>query len=196
MDNHGVILRQLRLINKYSIKEAAAKLEKSAGWLSEIENGNPRSRLNPPEFERIVALYVGEPYRKKFSLWIANKNRHPKTDDISFDGAILKYVRTKAHMTLFEASERAKISKRYLSNVENGFKSIRLEMRNRLMEIYGYSPASFKNFATEDKRAKSVPIRYKLNVLIKQLDEQKLTEILKYALALHGQQPIASAPNS
>lgn len=135
MDNHGVVLRQLRIINKYSVKEAASKIGKSAGWLSEIENGNPRSRLTPPEFERIVALYGGEPYRRKFSLWIANKNRHPKTDEISFDGAILKYVRTKAKLTLFEASERAKISKRYLSNVENGFKAIRLELRNRLMEI-------------------------------------------------------------
>ena len=97
---------------------------------------------------------------------------------------------------IWARAERAEISKRYLSNVENGFKAIRLELRNRLMEIYGYSPVSFKNFATEDKRAKSVPVRYKLNVLIKQLDEPKLAEILKYALALHAQSPIALAPNS
>lgn len=39
MNHYGVILRKLREINRLPIKEAAKKIERSAGWLSEIENG-------------------------------------------------------------------------------------------------------------------------------------------------------------
>jgi transcriptional regulator with XRE-family HTH domain len=38
MEHNGVVLRQLRLIKKLPIKQAAKLIGRSAGWLSEIEN--------------------------------------------------------------------------------------------------------------------------------------------------------------
>lgn len=71
MKNYGVILRKLREINRLTMKEAGARIGRSAGWLSEIENGKGASRLLPSEFELIVSAFGGEAYKKQFSLWIA-----------------------------------------------------------------------------------------------------------------------------
>ncbi len=38
MDNYGVILKKLRLLNRLTIKEAAKKIGKSTGWICEAEN--------------------------------------------------------------------------------------------------------------------------------------------------------------
>jgi len=48
MENHGVILRKLRLLNKLPIKAAAVRIGRSAGWLSEIENGKGLARIRFP----------------------------------------------------------------------------------------------------------------------------------------------------
>ena len=56
MNHYGVILRQLRLLNKLQIKQAAARIERSARWLSEIENGKGSARIFPQEFERSCPL--------------------------------------------------------------------------------------------------------------------------------------------
>jgi len=59
MDHYGVVLRKLRELNQLPIKQAAARIKRSAGWLSEIENGRGAARIHPQEFERIVAAYGG-----------------------------------------------------------------------------------------------------------------------------------------
>ncbi len=53
--------------------------------------------------------------------------------------------------------------------------------RDQLMTVYGYSPSSFKNFATEDKRAKNIPTRYKLNLLLFQMDEERIERLFHAA---------------
>jgi transcriptional regulator with XRE-family HTH domain len=185
MDHYGVILRKLREINQLPIKQAAAKIERSAGWLSEIENGKGAARIHPQEFERIVAAYGGEPYRKQFGIWVAKQHKPDRSSqEISFSGAILKYLRKKAKLTIEEAAKRAALSKCYLSYLENGVRPFSLELRNRLLGIYGYRPSSFKNFTTEDKRAKNIPVRYKLEILLGQLDEQRLEQLFLAANSL------------
>jgi hypothetical protein len=52
------------------------------------------------------------------------------------------------------------------------------------MRIYGYSPSSFKNFTTEDKRAKNIPVRYKLDMLLKQMDDARIEKVLGFALSV------------
>lgn len=179
MNNYGVILRKLREINQLSIKQAAKKVERSAGWLSEIENGKGAARIHPEEFERIVASYNGGTYRKHFGLWVAKQSKPDKSNQkVSFSGAVLKYLRKKAKLTIADASQQAAISKSYMSYLENGVKPLSLELRNRLLGIYGYSPSSFKNFTTEDKRAANIPVRYKLEILLGQMNDQELKQLL------------------
>jgi transcriptional regulator with XRE-family HTH domain len=101
MTNYGVVLRKLRELNQLTVHQAAKVICRSAGWLSEIENGRGEARIGLEEFERIVAAYGGQEYRDKFSLWIANA-RKPKASakPASFDGAILRYLREKVGMNV------------------------------------------------------------------------------------------------
>lgn len=178
MNHYGVILRKLREISRLPIKEAAKKIERSAGWLSEIENGKGAARIHSQEFERIVTAYGGDAYRKQFGIWVAKQHKPDRSqEEVSYNGAVLKYLRKKAKLTLTEAAKRVSLSKSYLSYLENGVKPLSLELRNRLLGIYGYSPSSFKNFTTEDKRAKNIPIRYKLEILISKMDEPGLERL-------------------
>lgn len=187
MNHYGVILRKLREINRLPIKEAAKKIERSAGWLSEIENGKGAARIHPQEFERIVVVYGGESYRKQFGIWVAKQHKPERSShEVSFNGAVLKYLRKQAKLTVEEAAKRVSLSRSYLSYLENGVKPLSLELRNRLLAIYGYSPSSFKNFTTEDKRAKNIPIRYKLEILLGQMDEQGLERLFHAATSNHA----------
>jgi transcriptional regulator with XRE-family HTH domain len=64
MHNYGLIIRKLRKLNGYSLKNAALKISKSVGWLSEIENSRGLARLTQYEFARIVLIFGGEKYKK------------------------------------------------------------------------------------------------------------------------------------
>ena len=184
MNNYGVILKKLRLVNRLTIKEAAKKIGKSTGWICEVENANGAARIFPEEFERIVSAYEGEAYRKQFGAWIAKTKQQNNNGlaDSSFGGSVLKYLRTKREMSLAEAGSRAGLTASYLSYLEAGKKRLSPELRDRLMKVYGYSPSSYKNFASEDKRAKNVPVRFKLDALLKQLDTEKIERIFKFAM--------------
>lgn len=184
MENYGVILRKLRELKRLPIKKAAKHIGRSAGWLSEVENGRGNARLSPAEFERIVAAYEGEAYRKQFGLWIA-KSKSPgplSSESISTTGAILKYLRKKAKLTLAQAGQEVGLSGRTISAMELGKRTIRPELKDQLTRLYGYSPSSFKNFTTEDKRAKNIPVQYKLDMLIHRLDPVLVEQIYAFAL--------------
>lgn len=101
----------MREINRLTMKAAGARIGRSAGWLSEVENGKGASRLLPSEFERIVAAYGGDAYKKQFGLWIA-KAKAPRAppSDAPLSGAILKHLRKKAGLTLLEAAQRIGVS--------------------------------------------------------------------------------------
>jgi transcriptional regulator with XRE-family HTH domain len=189
MTNYGVILRKLRLLNKLQLRAAAARIGRSAGWLSEIENGNGSSRLHTQEFDRIVAAYGGEAYRKQFGIWVA-KAHHLDTPPIDRlqGGAVLKYLRKKAGLSLESAAKQSAVSVPYLSRLENGERRLIPELRDKLMQLYGYSPQSFKNFTTEDKRAKNIPSRYKLALVLKQMNEGNIEKLLAFALSLTEQE--------
>jgi len=185
MDHHGVILRQLRLQNKLTMKEAARRIEKSAGWLSEIENSKGAARIHAQEFERIVAVYGGDRYRKQFGIWVANAHKPDLPGkDVCLGGATLKFLRKKAKLSLKTAAKEVGLSACYLSCIETGSKPLSANLRDRLVRVYGYSPSSFKNFATEDKRAKNVPIRYRLGSLLKQMDDGRIQKVFEFAFSL------------
>jgi transcriptional regulator with XRE-family HTH domain len=188
MDNYGVILKQLRQIKKMPIKAAATKIGRSAGWLSEIENAKGAARIHPQEFERIITAYGGEEYRKQFGIWVARTHKPvTKEADRSFGGAVLKYLRRKAGISLAGVAQKTNISISYLSRIESGIKPLPSELRDTLMRVYGYSPQSFKNFATEDKRGKNIPAIFKLTTLLKRLTESEIEEVLLFALTRSNQ---------
>jgi transcriptional regulator with XRE-family HTH domain len=189
MNNYGVILRKLRELKQYQVKQAAQIIRRSAGWLSEIENGRGAARIGLEEFERIVSVYDGQAYRKQFPAWVAHAHRYatPK-QPLGFDGAILRHLRGKAKLSLATAAEKVGISATHLCNLEKGKRSISPELRDGLMQVYGYSPSSFKNFATEDKRGKNIPVRYKLEILLNQLDGPRIEKVFAFALEGIGNQ--------
>lgn len=194
MDNYGVILRKLRLLNKLPVKESARLIGKSVGWLSEIENGKGAARIHPKEFERIVAVYGGEQYRKQFGIWVAKSHKpSDSASEICLSGAILKFLRKKAKMRLGAAARQVGLSACYLSCIETGSKPVSATLRDRLMRVYGYSPSSFKNFASEDKRSKNVPVRYRIAVLLKQMDEVAIEKVLSFALSVTAPPPTSIA---
>lgn len=183
MECSGVILKKLREINKLSLKQAAQKIERSVGWLSEVENNKGHARIKATEFERIVSVYGGQPYRKQFGAWIArSKVAEQKPKGLCFDGPILRYLRCRAKLTLEQVAIQTGLSTGYLADLENGNRRIDLELRNRLLGVYGYSPASFKNFSSEDKRAGNIPVRHKLNVILRKLSESDIERIFSFAM--------------
>lgn len=189
MGHQGVVLRKLRLLKGYSVKQASEKVGRGVGWISEIENGRGSSRLTPAEFERVVAVYDGEKYRKQFSLWIANVHKANHGDELqtSFDGAVLKYVRTKAGLSLTKAAKQLGLDKGNLSRIEHGIYPVSNDLRDRMMRLYGYSPTSFKNFASEDKRAKSVPVMFKLEILLNRMSDKAIDALFSSAVQIHQQ---------
>ena len=190
MNHYGVILKQLRLVQKLPIKAAAQKVGRSAGWLSEIENEKGAARIHPTEFERIVAAYGGEAYRKQFGIWVAKGHKlDTPIRDKSLGGAVLKFLRKKAGIRLEAAAAKIGHSPSYLSRIETGMRVLSPDLRDKLMQVYGYSPGSFKNFTTDDKRAKNVPARYKLNLLLKQMSDAGIERMLSLALSA-SQEPV------
>lgn len=178
MDNYGLIVKQLRLLNQLTLKNAAKKIGKSEGWLCEIENNRGLSRIKLHEFDRIVKTLNGQKHKELFKTWVAIEKNKEKVDR-TFDGAVLKYIREQKGLTLKTASVKTQLSKSYLTNLENGFRPVTLELRNKIMVAYGYSPSSFKNLSTDEKRSKAVPAAYRINVLMKKLQEHDLQEVLE-----------------
>lgn len=185
MEHYGVVLKNLRVLQKLPIKAAAKRIGRSAGWLSEVENEKGQARIHRQEFERIVAAYGGESYRKQFGIWVARAHKPiAPTRDASFGGAVLKYLRKKIGLSLDAAAKKVGLSACYLSAIETGSKPLSANLRDKLMGVYGYSPTSFKNFTTKDKRSRNIPSRYKLALLLKQLDEGKIEKVLGFALSV------------
>lgn len=185
MKNYGVVLKRLRVERNIPIKRAALLINKSVGWLSEVENSKGFAKIKEDEFNRIVLAYGADIDPQKFSGWTtleAKESKKPKSDSFKLDGAILKYLRTKAKLSLSEASLKLGCQVGYLCDIENGRKPVSVKTRNRILELYNYSPSSFKNFSSEDKRSKNVPAIYRLNIVVNHLNEADRNEVLNFAL--------------
>ena len=48
------------------------------------------------------------------------------------------------------------------------------------MKAYGYSPSSFKNLSTDPVRSKAVPLKFKLEILLGQLQEQEIEAVFRF----------------
>ena len=185
MDKQRVILKQLRIVNGYKIKEAATLVGRSAGWLSEIESHSGASTLRPKEYERIYHIYNGDRYKKQFGVWLRNSAQNVAKPKHNFDGAIYHFLRTyKAKVTQNQAAKMIGVSTGYLSKIENGEKRVNDSLKAKILAAYGYKVSSFRNFATADKRAKSVPTSYRLSILIRSLRESEIEALFEFALTL------------
>lgn len=183
MNNVGVIIRRLRQLSGMSVQQMSKKINRSKGWISEIENDSGRCKVTDEEFNKIVDLLGGQSHKAMFKTWAASvKNRDQ--DSKTLDGAVLKFIRTKKNISLENASKLTRLSKGYLSKIENGIKPVTLELRNQIMVSYGYSPSSFKNLSTDPLRSKVVPIQYKLKILTENMNSSQIEELFSYAQKL------------
>ena len=183
MENHGLIIRHLRLLAGLSVQLTAEKIGRSKGWISEIENNTGNCKLTESEFNRIVEALEGTKHRSMFKTWAAtykNRDRTAKT----YDGAVLRFIRLKKGYDLAAASKLVGLSLSYISKIETGAKPVTLEMRNQIMTSYGYSPSSFKNLSTDPIRSKVVPCQLKLEVLLHALQPEQIESVFNYAQSL------------
>ena len=184
MNHFGIILRKIRTDNALTLKAASSLIQRSTGWLSEVESGKPSAKCSQAEFERIVAVYgVSYDPRNYSHLYRAPSDSAPN-NEVVLDGAILKYLRTKSGSSLEEAAAKNGFSKSYLSKLENGSKPISKNLRDKLLASYGYKPSSFKNFSTKDKRSEKVPVNYRLNVLLHSMTQKQVSQLFQYASQL------------
>jgi transcriptional regulator with XRE-family HTH domain len=194
MENHGLIIRNLRKLAGLSVRATAKKIGRSTGWLSEIENSRGKARLTEREFERIVALLDGAKHRASFRIWVANHKNRERTVK-TFEGAVLKFIRIKKGLGLVAGAKATRLSVGYLSKIETGAKPVTLEMRNRILKAYGYSPSSWKNLATDPVRSKAVPLRYKLDILLNDLSEKEVEAVFNFARSIVQPQAMDLATN-
>jgi transcriptional regulator with XRE-family HTH domain len=117
-----------------------------------------------------------------FRTWVANHKNSERTDK-TFDGAVLKFIRKKKELNLKTAAALAGVSYGYLCKLECGCRPMTLQLRNRIMTAYGYSPSSFKNLSTDPIRSKTVPREYKFTILKRLLSSEQLEEIYSQALS-------------
>ena len=94
-------------------------LDRSIGWISEVENAVGTAKLTASEFDRIVDLLGGGNQRHMFKTWIASIKNQERSSKL-FDGAVLKFIRQKKGLSLESASRKLELSKGYLSKMENG----------------------------------------------------------------------------
>lgn len=182
MDNYGLIIRHLRTLAGLSVRKTAKKINRSVGWISEIENNAGTARLTEEEFNRIVEVLDGTKHRAMFKMWVAVYKKRERFD-CTFDGAVLKFIRIKKGFGLKKASKLTGMSCGQISKLETGVKPIPYELRKRIMVGYGYSPSSFKNLSTDPVRSKAVPIGYKLSILLNSLPDEQIERIFQFALS-------------
>ncbi len=185
MKNPGVVLQKLRKKNNLKLKEAAKLIGRSVGWLSGIENEAQACRLEELEYQRILRLYNAEDHQKLVHACLS-QIRKPDHGGraIAYDGSILKYLRKKAGKTVIAVASEMECAPSLLSQIENGKRTVRVEMRNHLLRAYGYSPESFKNFYSREKRALNVPARFHLEILLPHLTEQMTLAVFDFAAEL------------
>ena len=185
MKQFGVILRTIRKDRALSLRQAASLIGRSTGWLCELESGKPSVKCSQKEFERIMALYGIEFNAKRCGyLFKTNQTKSQKRGFITFDGAILKYLRTQSKLSLEQAAQKNSLSKGYLSKLENGLRPVTPSLRDQLLNSYGYKPSSFRNFSTKDKRGERVPVSYKLNILIQSMTQEQINSVFDFAYRL------------
>lgn len=181
--NNGVIIRNLRKQESMSVREFSKKIERSLGWLSDVENCTGKCHASKEELDRIVEVLGAAKHRPMFRTWLANSKKFDHVDR-SLEGAVLKHVRLKKGLTLDELSGKVTLSKWQLSRIENGRTAPTVEQRKEVLIACGYSPASFKNLYTDSERSKSVSARYKLEILLNRMSESKIQKIYEHAETL------------
>lgn len=176
MENPGLIIQHLRSLSGLSVRNAAEKLGRSIGWLSEIENNCGTARITEDEFSRVVEALNGAKHRSQFKTWVASHRNQDHSARL-FDGAALKFIRIRKGLSLHNAGKLTHLSIGYLSKIETGLKPVSLELRNQIMIAYGYSPSSFKNLSTDPVRSKVVPIAFKLEILMNRLSKEQMDAV-------------------
>jgi transcriptional regulator with XRE-family HTH domain len=179
MNSYGVILVNIMKRNALSYREVSTKVGRSLGWLNQVIKG--QRELTQAEFCEILNHLNIKNDPKRFASWVASSQRLTQHQVTSFDGAILKFLRQKKGLKLEQVSSKLEISISYLSKIENGQKPVSKTKRDQLLGLYGYSPSSFKNFNTKDKRAESIPPQFKLNILLQGMTQNQVTEVLNFA---------------
>lgn len=187
-ENYGIILKVIREQSRMSVRNFAQKIGRSSGWLSEVENEKGTARIKTEDFDYIVSTLGLDKQRSQFRTWVANYRNTQKIDR-AYEGAVLKHIRLRRKIKLNEVSLKSGLSIKEISLIENGKREPTLATRNSILKACGYSPASFKNFATDPVRSKAVPAELKLRILIKRLSEREISQLFEFGEQLCGRRP-------
>ncbi len=126
-------------------------------------------------------LYNSEKHKQCFGGWVRAKKDKQSEKNVSFDGAIYKLLRKeKRKLTLESAAKKIGISSGFLSKIESSQKIPSNKIRLKLLQVYGYTEKSFRNFYRPE-RVCNISIKDKLNIILKSLDECQTKEIYEAA---------------
>ena len=181
--NYGVIIRNIRKLEGLNVHQFSKEIGRSSGWLSDVENCNGRCTVNEEEFNRIVEYFGAKKHRPMFRTWVANSKKF-KDVDRSMEGAVLKHVRLKKGLKLYELAEKLGMSACHLSKIENGRFPPTVELRKEVLTACGYSPSSFKNLYKDEQRSKAVPALFKLEIMLSKFNAEQVNEVYEFALSL------------
>jgi transcriptional regulator with XRE-family HTH domain len=185
MKNQAVILKRLRELKGLTVAEAASQLKCSVGWLSGIENDNSLCKIDQQRLQNILQFYEFDQQKEVIRGWLSRQlSEQGRAEQLNLDGSILRFMREKANLTLSEASKLTGKSSANLGKIENGYRPISRKHRDFLVSCYGFSPSSFNNYTSMERHGHLVPIRYRLNILVRKLSDENLNRVFGFAKTL------------
>ena len=179
MNHRSVILKKIRQDKKLTLRQAAPVINRSSGWLSEVENNKKRAFIDEKEFKRIISCYQAEADLKRYQLWAATQRKQQNKRNW-FEGAIFKHLRKKRGLSLAEASSRLGISKSHLANIEASRKIVTAECKEKIFVAYNYKRSSYYNFTNIESHRNSIDVELRLKSLLSNMKKDQLEDCLLY----------------
>ena len=186
MNNYSAIAKKMRNDKKLSLKKASILIGKSAGWLSQLENNKLEVKLDLDGLKFIAECYGLEGEMKRYFLWASGKN-NKQAKQVWYEGAIYKHMRLKSKFTLKQASQFLGVSKGQLANIEACRRSVSSNLKENMLAAYGFKKSSFQNYIHREERIKSIPVEFRIKLLMQNLKKEKLEQIFEYAQVLNNQ---------
>ena len=186
MENYRIIIKQVRIAEGFTIKQAAKHLGIGVGSLCEIESGKGRAKFDEARFEELLQKYGGEKYKVKFKKWVyAQKYTAPKSD--LYIGPALKHYRLLANIKQKDVANAVGMSPATVSMIEQGKAMASSRQLKKFLELYKIGEKHFKQCSMpRDVKSQKIPANLRLQFLCSQLCDDELQAVIEYSQNLRN----------
>lgn len=180
MENYRIIIKQIRIAEGFTIKQAAKHLGIGVGSLCEMERGKGKAKFDEAKFKELLKKYGGEKYKTKFKKWIyATKYTVPKSN--LYIGPALRHYRILANIKQKNAAQSIGMSPAYISLIEQGKAITSPNHLKKLLKLYNVGEGHFKQCAMPtDIKSKKIPARLRLQFLISRLRDEEIQSVIEH----------------